>query len=101
MDLSQEIVNPQQHWAIPIVKPTQDEEGMSDEALLLRYHRQFRHISFSRLPDMADIGVIPKRLKDCRVPMCSAFLYANATKKPWRGKQTLIYKPKVIVSLGN
>ena len=100
MDLTQEMVNPQQHWAIPVVKPTQDEEGMSDEALLLRYHRQFGHISFSRLQQMADIGVIPKRLKDCRVPMCSACLYAKATKNKWRGKQKYTYKPKDIVSPG-
>ena len=49
---------------------------------------------------MADIGVIPKRLKDCRVPMCSACLYAKATKKPWRGKQKHTYKPKIITSPG-
>ena len=29
----QEIQNSQQHWTIPVVKPIQDEEGMSDEAL--------------------------------------------------------------------
>ena len=31
MDLTEEMVNPQQYWAIPVVKPTQDEEYMSDE----------------------------------------------------------------------
>ena len=34
MDLAQEMVSPQQHWDIPVVKLTQDEEGMSDEVLL-------------------------------------------------------------------
>ena len=72
MDLTQEMVNPQQYWAIPVVKPARDEEGMSNEALLLRYHRLFGHISFSRLQDIAKIGIIPKRLKKCRIPMCSA-----------------------------
>ena len=73
---------------------------MSDEALLLRYHRQFGHISFSRLQDMASVGVIPKRLRKCRIPMCSACLYTKATKKPWRGKQNLNHEPKVILSPG-
>ena len=54
MNLAQEMVSPQQHWAIPVVKPTQDEEGMSDEVLLLRYHRKFGHISFSRFQDMVN-----------------------------------------------
>ena len=28
--------------------------------------------------------------------MCSACMYAKATKNPWRGKQNLTYEPKVI-----
>ena len=36
---TQEMANPQQQWSIYVVKPTQDEEDMSDETLLLRYHR--------------------------------------------------------------
>ena len=86
MDLTQEMVNPQQHWIIPVVKPTQDEEGMPDESLLLRYHMQFGHISFSRLQDIARIGVIPKTLRKSRIHMYSACLYAKATKKPRRGE---------------
>ena len=41
MDLTQEMVNLQQHWVIRLLNPAQDEEGISDEGLLLRYHRQF------------------------------------------------------------
>ena len=69
MGLNQEMKNPQQHYAIPAVKSTQDEEGISDEALLLGYHRQFRHISFSCLQDMVKLEVILKRLRKYRIPM--------------------------------
>ena len=69
-------------WNIPIVEPNIEKEGMSYEALILRYHRKFGHISFSRLQEMANAGVIPKRLKKCRIPMCSACMYANTTKRP-------------------
>ena len=78
MDLAQEMVSPQQHWDIPVVNLTQDEEGMSDEVLLFRHHRKFGHISFSRLQDMEKIGVIPKILSAC--------LYAEATKKAMERK---------------
>ena len=58
----------------------------SDEDLLLHYHHRFGHILFQRLKAMAEIGIIPKRLAKCRTPVCSACLYAKATKRPWRSK---------------
>ena len=64
--------------------------------LLLRLKPYESHLK----SDMVNIGVVPKRLKDYRVLMWSACLYTKATKKPWRDKQTLIYKPKFIVSPG-
>ena len=95
MDLTIYISIFSKHWNIPLLEPTIDEEGISDEALLLRYHRKFGHISFSRLQDMAKTGVIPKRLRKCRIPMCLAYMYSKATKRPWKGKK-LTYEPKVI-----
>ena len=65
----------------------------NDEALLLHYHHKFGHISFKRLQDMARIGIIPKRLAKCRVPVCSACLYAKASKRPWRSKPRSDYPP--------
>ena len=35
---------------------------------------------------MAKQGIIPRRLSKCRVPTCSACLYAKATKRPWQSK---------------
>ena len=69
MDLTQEMANPKQHWSIPVVKPTQDEEVIFDEALLLRYHRNLGYISLSCLQDMPKIGVIPKILRKYSIHM--------------------------------
>ena len=88
------------HMGIHIVKPAIDEEGISNEALRLRYHRQFEHILFSSLQGMTSVGVIPKRLRKCRIPMCSSCLYTKAAKKPWRVKQNLNHELKVILSPG-
>ena len=41
-----------------------------------------------QLQEMAKHNIIPKRLSKCPLPVCSACLYAKATKKPWQGKAT-------------
>ena len=38
VDLATQTINPSDNMNIYIVQPTKDKEGMSDEALLLRYH---------------------------------------------------------------
>ena len=49
---------------------------------------------------MESVGVIPKRLRKFRIPMCSTCLYAKATKKPWREKQNFNHEPKIVLSPG-
>eukprot|EP00978_Attheya_sp_CCMP212_P030428 scaffold111925_cov48-Attheya_sp.AAC.1 len=55
-------------------------------AELLRYHHQFSHAPFKKLQELAKCGVIPKRLAKCQIPVCSACMFAKATKKKWRDK---------------
>ena len=78
---------PLQHMHIPIVETSEDKLA-KDTSLLLHYHRRFGHISFTRLRWMAKLGIIPSRLRNCDIPLCSACMYAKATRKPWRGKPT-------------
>ena len=49
---------------------------------------------------MAKTGVIPTRLRKCRITVCSVYMYAKITRKLWRGKQTLTYEPKLIKEPG-
>ena len=53
---------------------------------LLLYHYQFGHISFTKLQLMAKFGILPKLLATCNIPVCSACLYAKATKGPCKQK---------------
>ena len=46
MDLNKFTSEAPQIKNIPIVEPTDEETGQSDEALLLRYDRPVEHISF-------------------------------------------------------
>ena len=62
----------------------EDTQPTNNAEELLRYHHQFGHISFLKLQLMAKIGVLPRRLQNCPVPVCLAYLYAKAIKKQWR-----------------
>jgi hypothetical protein len=84
---------------IPMVDPEED-RAASDASLLLQYHRQFGHISFTKLKHMAKLGVIPKRLAKCPTPVCSACMYAKATRKAWRSKTPSQEQPINITSPG-
>ena len=70
-----------------VVTDEEDQPGLlTDTAELLQHHYRFSHISFRKLQLMAQAGIIPKRLAKCNVPVCSACMYAKATKRPWRSK---------------
>ena len=69
-----------------IASPAFSDEIMSShEAELLQHHRDFGHISFSKLL-MAKSGIIPSRLAACPIPTCSACLTGMMTRCRWRDK---------------
>ncbi len=49
-------------------------------------HHQYAHAPMAKLQMMAKAGILPKRLSKCRIPVCSACLYAKTTRRPWRTK---------------
>ena len=75
-----------------------DEEDRqpSDMAEMLMIHHQYGHISMKKIQEMAKQGIIPKKFSKCRIPTCSSCMYAKATKRPWRGKQSKQGKNEVI-----
>jgi len=69
---------------------TDEEDGSPQDSSveLLRLHHRFGHLSMTKLQEMARQGMLPKRLSECRVPMCTSCLFGKATRKPWRTKPT-------------
>ena len=57
-----------------------------DQQELLHWHHRLGHMPFTRLKEAAEVGIIPRRLRNVKPPKCTACLYAKATKKPWRTK---------------
>ena len=57
-----------------------------DQQQLLHWHHRLGHMPFARLKEAAEVGIIPRRLRNVSPPKCTACLYAKATKKPWRTK---------------
>ena len=74
---------------------TQEEEKQPKpnkvEAEFLHWHVQLNHISPASLQRMAKVGILPKRLATCEVPMCKACMYGKAKRLP--RKTTAEYSP--------
>eukprot|EP00978_Attheya_sp_CCMP212_P026732 scaffold88424_cov63-Attheya_sp.AAC.1 len=69
-----------------IIHDKEDWQPTVDAAQLLRYHQQFGHAPFRKIQELAKAGVIPKRLAKYKVPVCSACMFAKATRRCWRDK---------------
>ena len=83
-----------------IVTDEEDRQQTTDAAELLRIHQRFGHISFAKLQLMAKVGILPKKLEKCHPPVCTACMFAKATRKPWRNKQSHSYQKKVATTPG-
>ena len=71
---------------VNIILDEEDRQPANDLAELLAIHHQLGHISMRKIQEMAKQGILPQRRSKCRIPTCSACLYAKATKRPWRSK---------------
>ena len=60
--------------------------GSSIEAEFLNIHQRYGHISFRRLKEMAEQGIINKKYSRSRIPVCSTCRFAKASKRRWRDK---------------
>jgi hypothetical protein len=69
-----------------VIIDEEDRQSHNDMAKLLTIHHQYAHAPMTKLQLMAKSGILPRRLAKCRIPVCSACLYAKATRKPWRSK---------------
>jgi hypothetical protein len=76
----------------PNTEHDMDTARESATAEFLRYHHKYNHVSPRRIQAMARAGTIPKRLANCPVPVCTACLYGNATRKPWRSRYPIDWK---------
>ena len=83
---------PMEFQAIQVSNDTphivEDEEihFKDEQQELLHWHHRLGHMPFSRLREAAEVGIIPRRLRNVKAPKCTACMYAKATKKPWRTK---------------
>ena len=71
----------------PTVIPSEDQDEpllRSDQAALVRLHEQLGHCSFAQLKQMAEQGIIPRKLAKVPPPKCPSCLYGKAHRKPWR-----------------
>jgi hypothetical protein len=67
---------------LKVTRASLDKQRKDPSAELLRAHYKFGHVSFSRLRAMARLGILPKTLETCPLPVCPSCLYCKAKKKP-------------------
>jgi hypothetical protein len=62
-----------------------DEEDVLPQdasAELLRWHHRLGHISPKKIRALAGLGILPKRLLECKIPLCTSCLFGKATRRP-------------------
>jgi GAG-pre-integrase domain len=55
-------------------------------AEFLCWHHQLGHVSLKKIRLMAKQGILPQKLADCKVPLCTSCLFGKVTRRPWRSK---------------
>ena len=69
------------------VIPNEEERLPESPTLeLLRTHHRMGHLSMAKIQSMARQSILPKRLANCKIPVCTACMYGKATRRPWRIK---------------
>jgi len=64
-----------------VVEGEEDRQPTNVAADFLRYHQKFNHVSPKKIQAMAKRGMLPRRLANCPVPLCTACLYGKAKKR--------------------
>ena len=86
-DFEQESKNLTKDQLEELTKPT----SLSPEQQeLMSYHLRFHHLPFFILHRMAQLGIIPRRLRKLKnnPPHCPSCAFGQAHRKPWRSKRT-------------
>ena len=74
----------------------------NDQALWTYWHHRLGHPPNIRIRAMARTGKLPRKLADCRIPLCPSCVFGKATRRPWRSKgQQTGLKDETITSPGN
>ena len=79
-----------------VIEEEEDRQLDNTSAELLRLHQKFVHISFRRIQRMAKRGILPRKLANCPIPVCTACMFGKATRRKWRHKDSDKDAPKFI-----
>jgi len=67
-----------------VIEDEEDVMPQGSAAEFLRWHHRLCHLAPAKMKLMARMGILPKTLIDCPVPLCTACLFGKATRRPWR-----------------
>jgi len=81
-----------------VVEGEEDRQPTNAAAEFLCYHQKFNHVSLKKIQAMAKRGMLPRRLGNCPVPLCTACLYGKAKKRAWRSKPSDMDEVRLIAT---
>lgn len=67
-----------------VIEDEEDHMPQEASAEFLKWHHRLGHLSPVKMKIMARMGMLPKSLITCPVPLCTACLFGKATRRPWR-----------------
>ena len=72
------------HTRKPVV--VEDPILPEDQAEFLLLHERLGHTSFHKLQKLSEVGRIPTKFKNCRIPVCASCQHGKQHRRPWRTK---------------
>ena len=60
---------------------------IDDTVDLIQWHQRLNHLSFRKLKLVANLGILPRRLTNTKVPRCACCVFGTMTRQRWRNKK--------------
>lgn len=69
---------------LSVIKDEEDVLPQDATAEFLKWHHRLGHISSRKIRTLAGMGILPKALLNCKVPLCTSCLFGKATRRLWK-----------------
>ena len=81
-----EFIKPTVNTKIETIQEDDETTALSPRGELLRWHIHLGHLSFSKMMNLMELGILPHKLLKIRPPMCACCKIGAMTKQPRRLK---------------
>ena len=69
---------------LSVIKDEEDVLPQDATAEFLKWHHRLGHISSRKIRTLSGMGLLPKALLNCKIPLCTSCLFGKATRRLWK-----------------